>query len=102
MSIIVTPKNIRPEIIAAHNEKLYYEGDGKSGISSLVGTVLIGNIPIPVIYKDGLSTPSIFPYVDFDDKRFVFDALSKKYLATREAPESSDVEIWHGVINPSL
>lgn len=25
VSIIVTPKNIRPEIVAAHNEKLYYE-----------------------------------------------------------------------------
>lgn len=52
VSIIVTPSTIRPEIVAAHNEKLYYEGDGKSGISSLVGTILIGNIPIPVVHKD--------------------------------------------------
>ena len=67
-----------------------------------MGTVLIGNIPIPVVHKDGLSVPSIFPYVDFDDKRFVFDELSKKYLSARESPEASDVDIWHGVINPSL
>lgn len=46
--------------------------------------------------------PSLYPYVDFDDKRFIYDELSGKYMATTDSPESSDVEIWHGVINPSL
>lgn len=102
MNILVTPTNIRPEVIAAHNEKLYYEGDGKAGISSLVGTILIGNVPLPIVHKDGISVPSLYPYVDFDDKRFTYNEKEKKYLFQRDAPESSDVEIWHGVINPSL
>jgi hypothetical protein len=102
VDILVTPADIRPEVIAAHNEKLYYEWDGKSWISTLVGTILIGNVPIPVVHKDGLSTPSLYPYVDFDDKRFVFDERARKYIFTTSSPESSDVEIWHGVINPAL
>lgn len=102
VSIIVTPSDIRPEVVAAHNEKLYYEGDGKVGISSLVGTILIGNIPTPVVHKEGISFPSIYPYVDFDDKRFRYDAGQERYLAADNAIESSSVDIWHGVINPSL
>jgi hypothetical protein len=89
-------------VIAAQNEKLYYEGDGKSGISKLVGTILIGNVPLPVVEKEGLRFPSLYPYVDFDDKRFTYDYKSGLYRYSREARESSDVDIWHGVINPAL
>jgi hypothetical protein len=96
VNILVTPADIRPEVIAAHNEKLYYEGDGKAGISSLIGTILIGNVPLPIVHKEGISVPSLYPYVDFDDKRFTYNEKEKKYLFQRDAPESSDVEIWHG------
>ena len=73
VSLFVVAKDTPPEAIAAENELLYYEGDGKNGITSLVGTVLIGNIPIPVVHRGSESFPSVYPYVDFDDKRFVYN-----------------------------
>lgn len=48
--IVEVDDNIAPHNIAALNEKLYYEGDG-NGISRLVGTILIGKLPIPVVHK---------------------------------------------------
>ena len=102
VSLFIVPKNTPPEAIAAENERLYYDGDSKGGITSLVGTILIGNVPIPVVHRDGDSFPSLFPYVDFDDKRFVYNNRSHIYQYTPNAVENSDVEIWHGVINPSV
>jgi hypothetical protein len=102
VTLFVAPSNARPEVIAAHNEELYYEWDGQPGISSLVWTVVIGNIPIPVVHKEGLSFPSLYPYVDFESKRFVFDSLSRRYNFAQESSEWNDVDIWHGVINPAL
>lgn len=57
---------------------------------------------MPIVHKDGISFPSLYPYVDFDDKRFTYDSLQERYIAQDGAPESSNVDIWHGVINPAL
>jgi hypothetical protein len=43
----------------------------------------VGNIPLPIVHKDALSFPSLYPYVDFDDKRFIFDGEKKKYIASQ-------------------
>lgn len=102
VSLFVVQQDTPPEAIAAQNEKLYYDGDGKDGITSLVGTVLIGNVPIPVVHRDSESFPSLYPYVDFDEKRFVYNQHSHTYQYAPDASESTDVDIWHGVINPSV
>jgi hypothetical protein len=101
-SIIVTDPSIRPATIASKNEKLYYEGDGEGGTSALVGTVLIGNIPIPRVEKDDKEFSSLYPYVDFVDKSFVYDAPSGMYRYSGDKARSESVEIWHGVINPAV
>lgn len=101
-SIIVTDPSTRPATIAAKNEKLYYEGDGEGGTSSLVGTVLIGNVPIPRVEKDDKEFSSLYPYVDFVDKSFVYDAPSGLYRYQGDKARSESVEIWHGVINPAV
>lgn len=95
MSLFVVPDGTPPEAIASQNEKLYYEGDGEDGITSLVGTVLIGNVPIPMVERDGDSFPSLFPYVDFDEKRFVYNPRAGIYQYAPNAQENTDVEIWH-------
>lgn len=71
-------------------------------MTSLVGTILIGNVPIPVVHRDGDSFPSLYPYVDFDQKRFVYESISGYYQFQNTALENTDVDIWHGVINPAL
>lgn len=93
-----------PANIAAQNEKLYYEGEDSDGVKTrLVGTVLIGNVPIPMVNAEGKYFPSIFPYVDFENKNFLYNEKSGRYekvSALRSGDQS--VEIWHGVINPSV
>lgn len=102
--IFVADQHITPAQIAAQNEKLYYEGDGSSGKQSiLVGTILIGNIPLPMVQSDTGIFPSVYPYVDFDQKVFVYNESLGQYekmSASRVTHEA--VEIWHGVINPAV
>lgn len=64
---------------------------------------MIGNIPIPMVKGEEEYFPSLYPYVDFADKQFVYDKKSGHYTsvygATRDHVEP---EIWHGVINPAV
>ena len=102
VSLFIVDADTPPVALAAQNEKLYYDGDGQRGITSLVGTILIGNIPLPIVHREGKSFPSLYPYVDFDDKRFVYSDLTRRYEYANSTRETTDVEIWHGVINPSV
>lgn len=95
--ISVINSDTTPAEIAAYNEKLYYEGDGDNGVKSrLVGTILLGNVPIPMVNVDGTYFPSVFPYVDFENKAFIYNPRSDRYeqvSALNNANQS--VEIWH-------
>ena len=103
VSLFIVDPDTPPSVIAAKNERLYNEGDGEDGISRLVGTILIGNIPIPVVSYDGDRFPSLYPYVDFVDKKFVYNTRSKQYeTVPNSTTNHSEVEIWHGVINPAV
>lgn len=62
---------------------------------------MIGNIPVPLVTKDGKTFPSVYPYVDFVDKSFVYDSKNSRYNYSSESTAES-VEVWHGVINPSV
>lgn len=101
---MVTDENTVPAMIAAHNERLYYEGDETfDGKSQLVGTILIGNVPIPMVSVEGQHFPSLYPYVDFENKVFLYNERSDRYdRAPSLHGETEAVEIWHGVINPGL
>jgi hypothetical protein len=103
-SILVVDPDTAPAQIAAQNERLYYEGDGEEGtVSHLVGTVLIGDIAIPMVDAVDEQFPSVYPYVDFVDKKFVYDEASKRYItAATDTQKIIEPEIWHGVINPAV
>lgn len=100
--VVIFPvqKITNPFAIASINEKLFYEGDGE-GLSRLVGTVLIGDVPLPVVHKDQTAFMSIYPYVDFDNKSFVYDELKKSYEYTTKILTDEKPEIWHSVIRPN-
>lgn len=52
-AIVVVDENTLSSVIATKNESLYYEGESDySGPSQLVGTVLIGNVTIPMVEKE--------------------------------------------------
>jgi hypothetical protein len=77
-------------------ENLYFDGI-KDESSSLVGTILIGDIPLPVLKKNDYVYPSIYPYVDFIDHKFIFDKNSQ-YFVFKDNNQGQP-EIWHGVLN---
>lgn len=71
--------------------------------SQLVGTILIGNVPIPMVNSDGKYFPSVFPYVDFENKAFLYNEKSDRYEKVSALNGGIEaVEIWHGVINPAV
>lgn len=98
--IVEVPDNVAPHNIATLNERLYYEGDG-NGPGRLVGTVLIGDIPLPVVHRSTDTFLSVFPYVDFDQKVFIFDAAKGYYEFSKTTVLNDVPEIWHGVIMPN-
>lgn len=112
--VLEVDKNESTFRIASLLEKLYFEGintsliDGnplnnnpsKQDNNKLTGVILIGNIPIPVVHEENaLASPSIYPYVDFYEKKYIYNHGSDQFEANSQvsAPEP---EIWHGLIIP--
>ncbi|PKL36620.1 hypothetical protein CVV38_01820 [Candidatus Peregrinibacteria bacterium HGW-Peregrinibacteria-1] len=84
-------------------QNIYVEGENNS--YDMVGVVLIGDIPLPVVNKNGNRFASIFPYVDFVDQVYIIDGEDFVYNSAVSFPKQ---EVWHGVItapatgNPGL
>jgi len=74
---------------------MYFEGL-KDESSKLVGTILIGDIPLPVVENNGFIYPSIYPYVDFENQEFIYDS-TKKFFVYNDNP-NGQAELWHGII----
>lgn len=72
-------------------------GESSEGRAKLKGVVIIGDVPLPVVNKNGNRFVSINPYTDFEDKAYVLDADSGGFVRNSDvgAPQP---EIWHGVM----
>lgn len=79
-------------------ENLYKNGD-ENVKSRLRGVVLIGDIPLPVVNKNGNRFISMFPLTDFDDKAYIFNPKTKAFEKNTDASFPKP-EIWHGVLRP--
>jgi len=77
-------------------ENIYFDGL-KGETSKLVGTILIGDIPLPVVNHDNFVFPSIYPYVDFEDQQYIYNA-STEFFEYNINPDAQ-ADIWHGIIN---
>ncbi|MDD2907859.1 MAG: VCBS repeat-containing protein [Candidatus Gracilibacteria bacterium] len=103
--ILPVPKTATSYDIASMNEALYYEGyKGLKDVSfesKLVGTVLVGNLPLPLVYKDSEVSKTILPYTDFDDKTYIYDSVDRKYKYNIDNQKEAVPEVWHGVISPN-
>lgn len=93
-------KNISPQKIAALNEKLFYEWIGNN-TSRLIWTILVWDLPIPVVHDNEKTFLSIYPYTDFNEKNFEYSYESWFYEKTKNSPEDVNPEIWHSVIAPN-
>ena len=76
-------------------ENMYFEWL-KDESSKLVGTILIGDVPLPVVENNGFIYPSIYPYVDFENQQFIYDT-NKKFFVYNDNP-NGQAELWHGMI----
>lgn len=77
-------------------ENLYLQWD-KEKTTTLIWTVLIWDLPLPVVKRDWYVFPSIYPYVDFVDKKFVYNNSTKYFELNTE--DWNGPEIWHWIIN---
>lgn len=91
--------------IASMNEALYYQWykafSDVNYESSLVWTVLVWDIEIPEVYIWEDFSKTIFPYVDFDDKSYIYSSLTNRYESNTENTTGLIAEIWHWVISPN-
>jgi len=76
-------------------ENLYFDGIQWES-SKLVWVILIWDIPLPVVNQFGYVYPTIYPYVDFEDQKFVWDANSQ-YFVYNNNPKWQ-AELRHGWI----
>jgi len=104
--ILPTPSDAIVLDIASLNESLFFEWYKwvKEDIdfeSRLIGSVFVWNIPLPTVFDAGNSSSSILPYIDFEDKAYIYNHVSLKYEKNENADTKLVPEIWHGVISPN-
>lgn len=101
--ILTYARDTHPFLIASANERLYFSGLPEHGTKTqkLVGTILIGHVPLPVVHKDSQDFLSIYPYVDFSDPHFLWNWETKRYDFIGTVPKNPRPEIWHSIIDPN-
>lgn len=76
-------------------ENLYFDGL-KDQSSRLIGLVIFGKIPLPVVRYEDYIFPSIYPYVDFLEQKYVRDEESGYFIQNQK---NGQAELRHGLIN---
>lgn len=100
--IMTYAADAHPFLIASANERLYFSGLPNHGnkTQKLVGTILIGHVPLPVVHKDGKDFLSVYPYTDFSEPHFFWNWDTNRYEYIGSKPEDTRPDIWHSVIDP--
>ena len=92
----INADNFSTKNIAQLLENMYFDWiDWET--SRLIWLVLIWDIPLPVVNQDWYIYPTIYPYVDFEEQKFIWDEESK-YFVYNNNP-NWQAEIWHWMIN---
>lgn len=101
--ILTFPRDAHPYVIASANERLYFSGLPEHGnkTQKLVGTILIGHLPIPVVHKNTTDFLSLFPYTDFVEPHFFWNWDTSRYEFLSQTKENPRPDIWHSVISPN-
>lgn len=96
-AIIPVSSNQSPSQIASMLKQAYHQNLNSLQDSKLVGLVIVGDVPLPVVNKSGNLFPSIYPYTDFENPAFLLNQSSNYFEPIQNTDPSP--EIWHGVIN---
>lgn len=81
-------------------ERLYFEGDpNDSDLTRLSGVVIIGDVPLPIVNKNGYRFMSLLPYTDFEDAAYIVDEDTNDFTKNTAAI-NLQADVWHGLIVP--
>ena len=65
--------------------------------STLIWTILVWDIPLPVVKKESYIFPSVLPYTDIEKPQYVYNLDSKYFVPTTATPDNRQ-ELIHGLI----
>lgn len=103
--IIPTKKSQNPADIVALNEKLFFEWyswlNWLSWDTKLIWSVFIWDLPIPVVENKWSYEKTIFPYVDLDNKLYIYNKQTKLFSLNTNISTDPKAEIWHWFISPN-
>ncbi len=94
--LVGVPKDASVKDVFEGNAHLYFSGFENEEKTELIGTVLIGDVPLPIVQKGESLYPSVYPYVDFVSPSFLWNEASNRFVF--ESGGDEQAEIWHGVI----
>ena len=77
-------------------ENIYFDGL-KDVNSTLIWLIMFGDIPLPVANQNWYIFPTVYPYVDFEDQKYVWDEESQYFVPNKKP--MGQAEVWHGLIN---
>ena len=88
--------NIHAYDIHRMMENIYFDGLENVN-SSLIWLIMFGDIPLPVVNWNWYIFPTVYPYVDFENQKYVWDSESE-YFVSNDNP-MGQAEIWHWLVN---
>lgn len=92
---IEVDKDVSPKDIWEGNRTLFFEGEEGVFRSRLVGTILLGDVPLPVVNKNGNLWTTVYPYTDLENSAYDWDLQEQRFVFNGEDQKP---EIWHGMI----
>lgn len=91
----INVKNIKAWDITKILENMYFDWiDGES--SKLEGLILMWEVPLPVVNNNWYVFPTVYPYVDFENQKYIFDQKSDFFILNSE--DVWQPEVWHWLI----
>ena len=83
-------------------EELYFQGNpDDEDATKLTGVVAVGDVPLPVVNKNGHRFISMLPYTDFEAPAYLLDEVTQDFVPNTDA-QNMQAEVWHGVIVPPV
>ena len=85
--------NITAPEITKILENLYFEWIEWES-SHLVGVILVWDIPLPVVNEYWFIFPTIYPYVDFEDQKFIWDNKTQYFVYNNNKKWQAEIRHW--------
>jgi len=62
--------------------------------SSLIWLIMVWNIPLPVVNQNWYVFPTVYPYVDFENQKYVRDSDSNYFISNWNAWWQAEIRHW--------